>query len=350
LSAVPVGEYKSEHDFEVEVDPCRSARQDDEVTSPQGIERLDPEFVAATPLYRVLLTDETLPVARRSLDERRAAFVAEFDTGRVIVESSTVELPDRTVDLRVYRGSPELQAPVLVFFHSGALVMGNLDTDHARCVAMARDAGCVVVSVDYRLAPEHAYPAALDDCVAVVRAVATEPERFGVDPGRLAIGGNSAGAGLTAAVALRLRDEGGPRPCFQLMHQPMLDSSCATPSMKEFVATPGFDSESARFSWDGYLRDQPVTAHASPSRAESLAGLPPAYICCSELDPLRDEAMEYARRLVEEGVPTELHLLAGTCHGFDSFAPAHALAVSALDEQSAALLRAFATALSAPPS
>jgi acetyl esterase len=307
----------------------------------QGLDRLDPAVVAALPPMRVALAAETLPMIRASLNERRAQFVAGFDTGFVSVEHGAVRTPERPVDVRVYRGTAERSAPTLAFFHGGALVMGNLDTDHLRCVALARDSGCVVVSVDYRLAPEFPYPAALEDCASVVAALAARPEELGVDPTRLAVGGNSAGAGLAAAIALRLRDEGGPALCLQLMHQPMLDWSCATPSMKEFTATPAFDAEGARFSWHGYLAGRPATAYAAAAAADSLAGLPSAYLCCSEVDPLRDEAIDYARRLVEAGVSVELHLVPGTCHGFDSLVPAHPRSVRALADEAAALRQAF---------
>ena len=314
------------------------------MTSPQGLERLDAQLVAEATLFRVPLTAASLPTIRASLDQRRAEQVADTDPGGVVVASSSVEVAGRPVGLRVYRGTTQDPAPVVLFFHSGGLVLGNLDTDHARCLALARGAECVVISVDYRLAPEHPYPAAVEDCLGVTEVVLADPGTFGVDAGRLALSGSSAGAGLAAAVALCLRDRGGRQPVLQLLHQPMLDDSTATPSMREFTATPGFDSESARFSWDSYLAGRPAEGYASPARAESVAGLPPAHICCSEVDPLRDEAIDHARRLLEAGVPTELHVVPGTCHGFDSFAPQHPFSVGETQAQVDALRRAFARA------
>jgi acetyl esterase len=329
------------HDFGVDINPGW-LRGGAGMTSPQGLDRLDPQLVAGTMLFRVPLTEQSLPATRQSLDERRAAQVAGTDPGDVRIESSAVELLDRTVGVRVYRGTGRPVAPAVLFFHSGGLVLGNLDTDHARCLELARGAECVVISVDYRLAPEHPFPAAFDDCLEVTEAVLAEPAAHGVDATRVVLSGSSAGAGLAAAVALCLRDRGRVQPCFQLLHQPMLDDACATPAMREFVATPGFDSESARFSWDAYLQGRPASAYASPARAESLAGLPPAYVCCSEVDPLRDEAIDYARRLLEAGVSTDLHVVPGTCHGFDSFAPAHPYSVRETRAQVEALRRAFA--------
>jgi acetyl esterase len=314
------------------------------VTAPQGLDRLDPELAGSGLLVFSVLGPDTLPGSRESLHSRRAALVAEMPTGGVEFGASSVTAGDRTIPLRVYRGTDERPAPTLFFFHSGGLVLGNLDTDHRMCVALAGGASCVVVSVDYRIAPEHVYPAAIDDCVDGVRGWVEDAVANGTDLNRLAIGGNSAGAGLAAAVALRLRDEGGPRLRLQLMHQPMLDASCETPSMVEFVETPGFNSQSAKWAWASYLAGQPVTPYASPSTATSLAGLPPAYVCCSELDPLRDEGIDYAHRLVRAGVPTELHLVPNTCHGFATIVPAHPLSVAQQAVEVAALVRAWAGA------
>jgi acetyl esterase/lipase len=314
------------------------------MTSTQGLERLDPQLVAEVALVRVPFTAAALPAIRQSLDERRAQLAAATDPGVVTVEDSSVNLPRRSVGIRVYRGTRARPAPCVLFFHSGGLVLGNLDTDHLRCLALAREAECVLISVDYRLAPEHPFPAAFEDCLGVTEAVLDDSQAFGVDPARLALSGSSAGGGLAAAVALCLRDRGGRQPVFQLLHQPMLDAATATPSMREFVATPGFDAESARFSWASYLAGRPVEAYASATRADTLEGLPPAHICCSEIDPLRDEAIDHARRLLESGVPTELHVVPGTCHGFDSFAPSHPSSVSELQAQVDALRRAFARA------
>jgi len=307
----------------------------------QGMDRLDPQLVASGALMFSVLGPETLAGARESLDARRALLVDEMPLDGVVVEASSVTVVGRTITVRIYRGTAERPAPTLFFFHSGGLVLGNLDTDHRMCVALARGAQCVVVSVEYRLAPEHPYPAAIDDCVDAVRAWVTDARANGTDVDRLAIGGNSAGAGLTAAVALRLRDEGGPAVRLQLMHQPMLDASCSSPSMVEFVETPGFNSQSAAWVWASYLAGHPVTPYASPAAAPTLAGLPPAYICCSELDPLRDEALDYARRLVQDRVPTELHLVPGTCHGFATIVPAHPLSLAQQAVEVAALARAW---------
>jgi acetyl esterase len=310
-------------------------------SGPQAMDRLDPGLAASGALVFSVLGPETLAATRESLDTRRAQLVAEMPLAGVAMETAAVTVGKRHITLRIYRGTTELPAPTLFFFHSGGLVLGNLDTDHRMCVALALGAQCVVVSVEYRLAPEYPYPAAIDDCVGAVFAWVSEARTNGTDLDRLAIGGNSAGAGLTAAAALRLRDQGGPALRLQLMHQPMLDASCSTPSMTEFTRTPGFNSQSARWAWASYLAGHPVTPYASATAAPTLAGLPPAYICCSELDPLRDEALVYAQRLVQAGVATELHLVPATCHGFATIVPAHPLSLAQQAVEVAALAAAW---------
>jgi acetyl esterase len=143
-------------------------------------------------------------------------------------------------------------------------------------------------------------------------------------------------------VSLWLRDHDGPRPLLQLLHQPMLDASCATPSMREFTQTPGFDSSSARFAWSSYLGDQRATAYARPACADSLRLLPPTHLTCSELDPLRDEGLGFAQRLVHAGVATDLRLIAGTCHGYDSLVSDAGVSARTVAEQVQALRAAFA--------
>jgi acetyl esterase len=314
------------------------------MTEPQGYARLQAGLRGSSAVMTLALGPDLLTVVRSSLNERRALAARELDVPSLSVGDTVVDTHAGPVTIRVYRPRIDDPAPVLVFFHSGALVLGNLDTDHARCARLARDVGCVIVSVDYRLAPEHPYPAALEDCVAVVDAVCEDPGRFGADPQRLAVGGNSAGAGLAAAVCLWLRDHDRPAPLLQLLHQPMLDARLATSSMREFVSTPGFDSLSARFAWDSYLAGQPATSYASASLAESLSDLPPAHITCSELDPLRDEAIAYAQRLLQAGVPTDLVVVSATCHGYDSIVPDLAVSVRTEAEQARVLRGAFAGA------
>jgi acetyl esterase len=225
----------------------------------------------------------------------------------------------RVIPVRLYRAGGEA-VPVVLFCHSGGFVLGNLDTDHRWCVDLARAVGCTVVSVDYRLAPEHPYPAAFDDVAAVLEWVAEHAAALGVDSRRIALAGNSAGGALAALLAQASASGAAPPVAFQLLHQPVLDDR-PTPSKSDFGTTPGFDGPAVKLMWQHYLAGAPVPAAAVPGRSEELAGVAPALITCAELDPLRDEAVDYALRLMWAGVTTELHIYPGTCHGFESFLP-----------------------------
>jgi acetyl esterase len=177
----------------------------------------------------------------------------------------------------------------------------------------------VIVSVDYRLAPEHPFPAPVEDCYAALQWVAKNAGELGIDPERIGIGGESAGGGLTAGTVLMARDRGGPDLCFQLLGIPELDDRLDTESMRDYVDTPLWNRPNAIYSWTAYLGTEPggddVSPYAAPARATDLSGLPPAFVTTCQYDPLRDEGIEYARRLAHAGVPTELRQYPATFHG-----------------------------------
>ena len=260
------------------------------------------------------------------------------------VEAGT-ELPVR-VYTPVTRGSG--LSPGLVFFHGGAFVICDRFTEELRCLRYAAEAACVVVSVDYRLAPEHPYPAGVEDCFAGLEWTVAHSSDLGVDPGRVGVAGSSAGGALAAAVALMARDRGGPALVFQLLNYPVIDDRMQTPSMQAFDATPLWTSGSTADMWQYYLGDPgergEVSPYAAPGRSTDLSGLPPAYVLTAELDPLRDEGIAYASRLMEAGVPTELHTVAGACHGFDIIAGDGDLGRRAIEEQVRALRRGLGPA------
>jgi acetyl esterase/lipase len=208
-----------------------------------------------------------------------------------------------------------------VYFHGGGWIAGDLDSEHVRCVRFAAQSGCVVVSVAYRLAPEHRFPAPVDDCYAALSWTAGNADDLDLDARRIGVGGVSAGGNLAAAVTLMARDRGGPSTAFQLLAFPVLDDRMRTPSMT-FVGTPLVDGQAIARTWSFYLGDDrsDVSPYAAPARAEDLRGLPPTFLATAEFDPLRDEGIEYGLRLLAADVTVELHNFAGTFHAFDTFA------------------------------
>jgi acetyl esterase/lipase len=231
---------------------------------------------------------------------------------------------------------------VFIYLHGGAFVLGEVELFDGICRAFVTGADVTVVSVDYRLAPEHRYPAAVDDCYAVLEWVATQgPSELGIDPDAIGVGGLSAGGGLAAALALLTRDRGGPRLRHQMLLNPVLDDRLDTHSVRTLTDVPLWTSRDVAIMWDNYLGPErrTVDPYAAPARAVDLSGLAPAYVQTSELDPLRDEGILYALRLLQAGVPVDLHNIAGTFHSFDGF-PVE-IATSTVTLQHAALRRAF---------
>ena len=213
----------------------------------------------------------------------------------------------------------------LMHSHGGGLVMGSAPEHHPRAAAYARDLGALVASVDYRLAPENPYPAALDDIHAAYRWLLSEAGRLGIDPSRIAVGGDSAGGGLTASLCQRILDAGDRAPVLQILVYPMLDDRtgrCGDESIQgQLVWTPA----SNRFGWMSYLGGQPtgdaLPEHAVPARRRDLTGLPPAWIGVGTLDLFHDEDLEYGRRLKAAGVRCEIIAVEGAFHGFDAMFP-----------------------------
>jgi acetyl esterase len=238
------------------------------------------------------------------------------------------------VPVRIVWGTADARAPVLVYCFGGGWVTGGLDAVEPSCRRLANAAHAAVAAVGYRLAPEHPFPAALDDCFAAVRWVAEHAVELGLDPRRLAIGGASAGGNLAALVCLRARDRGGPALTSQLLVYPVTEHLAQTESMRECSDRYFLDARSLEWFWTLYLRDRRDADQAAPLRARDLRGLPPALVLTAEHDPLRDEGERYAERLREAGTHAEVERYRGMVHGFFS--------MSRLPESRAAVARAAA--------
>ena len=256
------------------------------------------------------------------------------------VADRTLPGPVGEIPVRVYTPERAATLPVLVYFHGGGWVIGDIETHDGLCRSLARSSGSLIVSVDYRLAPEHKYPAAVEDAYAATRWVAENAVSLGADPERIAVGGDSAGGNLAAVAALMARERGGPRLTFQLLIYPVTDHSFDTPSYHENAEGCLLRREAMAWFWNQYLSrpEEGKEPHASPLRAPDLSGLPPALVITAEYDPLRDEGEAYARWLEAAGVPVTLTRHDGMIHGFLPQGRA------AIDEAGAALAEAFAGA------
>ncbi|WP_377271435.1 alpha/beta hydrolase [Peterkaempfera sp. SMS 1(5)a] len=310
----------------------------------------DPELAAALALAPdVDLSD--LTAARAAQAAELAGTTERTDRTGVDLDDLLVPGPDGAPDvlLRTYRpqGVPG-PLPVLYAIHGGGFVLGTPEVDHESNLRFCRELRALVVSVDYRLAPEHPYPAALEDCYAGLCALAARAAELDIRPDRIALWGDSAGACLATALAMLSRDRGGPAVCFQHLHSPAIDDRLATPSALRYTDTPVWNRRSALISWEAYLGpgvpgSDGVPVYAAPARAATadLVGLPPAYVAVMHADPLRDEALDYARALLAAGVTAELHLFPGTFHGA-AMVPYAAVVQRATTEAIGVLRRAMA--------
>lgn len=300
------------------------------------------------------LAEAAAQFAARDLADVQAARTprapyAEETPGDVDVHDVHVPRPDGDVPLllRVFRpraAPPGL--PALVQLHAGGFVFGDIAQDHQRNVRLCRELAAVVVSVQYRLAPEHPYPAAVQDAWTALTWVHRTAGETGIDPARVALHGRSAGGGLAAATALMARDRGGAAVRFLYLGMPQLDDRMGSASVGRFVDSPVWTRASTQRSWELYLgAGVPGTAavdpYAAPARALDLSGLPPTYVSAMALDPLRDEAIAFAAALLAAGVRTELHVFPGTFHGSAAIVPAAEVSRREIAEEIAVLRRAL---------
>jgi len=266
-------------------------------------------------------------------------------TGVSYRDTSVASATGVEVPLRVYSRN-DLPRPcgALLFIHGGAFVFGDLEIEHDRCLYYAQMVNAVIVSVDYRLAPEFAYPAAHEDVWTALQWLIAHAAVLDVDPRRISVGGASAGGSLAAGIALRCRDEDGPSLAAQLLMYPVLDDRGATRSMELFHDYDPWDGNRSRKMWPLYLgHDGDAPVYAAPAREENLRGLPPTFVMSCEEDPLRDEDLSFALRLIDAGVSVELHHFPNTYHAFDVIAPDAGVARRALNEQVWFLQRVLGT-------
>jgi acetyl esterase len=285
---------------------------------------LDPDAAA---VYKAFLEANRPPYETVSPAEARQLYLA----GRVVSNPEPPELesakplaipaPHGSIPARVYtpkqlRKSDGL-SPCLVFFHGGGWVIGDLDSHDVVCRKLAHEGELIVIAVDYRLAPEHRFPAAVDDAIAATKWVADNARQLGIDAARITVGGDSAGGNLAAVVALAARDGDGPKLAGQVLIYPATDFAMKTPSHSEPETSILLTHSVVKWFCNHYLGDADINdCRASPARAKSLAGLPPAYVLIAGGDPLRDEGDEYAKRLKQAGVAVTYRYFPGQFHGF----------------------------------
>lgn len=304
---------------------------------------VDPELLPLLDLWpAVTMSAEVLEQARSW-----PAPLPPADDDGVVMERISVPGPAGAPDLGLvifHPAEPVQDAGGICHMHGGGFVLGTPEGSAARLRPMVAALGCVIVSVDYRLAPETPFPGPIEDCYAGLAWTFANAERLGIDPARIGVMGESAGGGLAAALALLARDRGAYRLAFQHLLYPMIDDRTGVaegdPLTGEFI----WNRESNRFGWEAMLGQAPggegVSPYAAAARAEDLTGLPPTYIATGSLDLFRDENIAYAQRLLAAGVPTEFHIWPGAIHGFDG-APDAAITREANQSRIAALCRAF---------
>ena len=295
---------------------------------------------SALPPYYTVSADE----ARRLYKETRAVLSSpapEVDEARDLAAPG----PAGAIALRLYRALGTAAAaplPVLVYFHGGGWTIGDLDTHDIVCRTLANNARCAVISVDYRMGPEHKFPAAVEDCLAATRWAAQQGAALGIDASRIAVGGDSAGGNLAAVVAIALRDAGGPPLAFQALIYPATDQRLDTASHASFAEGYLLTRNNMLWFRDNYLRpDDYDDWRASPLRATDLARLPPAHIITAGFDPLLDEGRAYSDRLVAAGVPVMYECFEGMAHGFLTMGGVVAAANHALYRLGQSLAQAF---------
>ena len=312
------------------------------------LEQLDPDLVATVdgiPPILSNITRENLAEARAILEQMGQEFMASLSDKSAPIDEHVYNIVGDDDDIRLYVFHPTALSdcrPAMLWVHGGGYITGDANDPAARRIAAICD--CTVVSVDYRLAPEHPFPAGPEDCHRALVWLYDNARKLGADPSRIAIGGMSAGAGMAAGVALMNRDRQGPEIFYQYLLYPMLDNLHDTTSGC-IEGHPLWPRQTSLNAWEMYLNGTPgrdASAYAAAARADDLSGLPPAYISVGAQDLFRDECIAYAQRLTLAGVPTELHVVPGVYHGIEMGMPAVAVCQRMMATRDLALSDAMA--------
>ena len=313
----------------------------------------DPQLVAGLTGFEEAvpggITLDDIPATRKFVNDLFSAMAEQTpDIPGVVTSDHYAPGPDGAPDVMVRIYQPETRPdtlPALLWIHGGGYVLGDVAGDDLKAKGLALALNCVVASVEYRLAPEHPFPAPLEDCYAALTWLADGADQFGINKARVAIGGASAGGGLAAGLGLLARDRAEVDVCYQLLIYPMIDDTNVVQAGSDVPDAPLWTRANNLIGWRSYLGQEPGSAGVSPyaaaTRAEDLSGLPPTYIGVGTPDLFRDEDIAYAQRLMQAGVPTELHVYADGFHGFDGFAPESDAAQRFTGEQTQLLSRAL---------
>ena len=319
------------------------------------LQRVDPELMAGLQAFAAMSGDGGLDLEDIAATRTAGAAMLEAMKAQmpavpgVGVEDLRVPGADGApaVAVRIYRPEVAGELPVLLWIHGGGYVIGSIDQDDLLAKQMALAAQCAVVSVEYRLAPEHPFPAPLEDCYAALQWIHRNARELRFDAARIGVGGASAGGGLAAGLALLARDRGDIALAFQLLIYPMIDDCNIAPADAASPDTLMWTRRNNRIGWAAYLGREPgaadIPVHAAPFRATDLCGLPPTYIAVGELDLFVLENLDYGRRLLQAGVPTQLHVYPGAFHGFDAIAPQAAVSQRFAADRDQAVKRALAS-------
>jgi acetyl esterase/lipase len=286
---------------------------------PMKIEEIHPE------LRSVIRFVPSLPFHRR-LFVKFINFLERVAPEKKVVNGLAIEKKELShASVRIFRQEGELPGAGLLWIHGGGLISGRAAQDDLLCASYARDLGLVVVSVDYRLAPQYPFPAAIDDCYEAWQWFISEAQNLGVDPARIAVSGQSAGGGLAASLTQRISDEGGVQPSAQALFCPMLDDRTAANKELDSINHRIWTNKSNRSGWSCYLGHPPgvaeVSAYAVPARRKDLSNLPPAWISVGDIDLFYEEDRLYSQRLCEAGVDCQLYVVPMAPHAFETFVP-----------------------------